>query len=506
MKKLFTAKEMTIFFNEPRVDKNPYLNMPAKKESIPKFKDVKDKLPIPVWQGRDDVVDCYFKAWELAWKNLKKSNAKARFVSNFIDTAFNGYLFMWDSSFIVMFGKYASRYFDFQKTLDNFYTHQLRDGYIPRIISPESFGAKFSRDDPVSTGPNILPWAEWEYYLSTGDVERLSRVFDALCGYHNWLKNNRTWQDGSYWSTGWGCGMDNSPRLEQGYDPRLSHGFNSWIDATAQQYLSAQILIEMADVLGRQDEMDEYRQELKVLDEIINQKMWDEQTAFYYDTNRKGQVTGVKTVASYWTLISGVVPKERAYKFVAHLDNEKEFKRPNRVPTLSADHPEYCKEGGYWCGSVWAPTTYMVLNGLRKYGYDKLAFEISKDYVNNVVEVYKKTGTLFENYSPESADKGNFSKPDFVGWTGLAPISVVFEYLFGIQPDNGKNTLVWKVNLTEEHGIKQYPFGKATLDLICEKRKDQTEEPKIRLKSNLPVTLIVEWNGNSKTYENVTEI
>ena len=505
-KKLFTAKEIPIFYHEPRVDKNTFLTMQTEKASIPKYKDVKDKLPIPVWQGREDAIDCYYKAWSLAFSNLKKANKKARFVSNYIDTAFNGYLFMWDSSFIVMFGKYASRFFNFQKTLDNFYSHQLRDGYIPRQISPMTYGAKWSRDDPVSTGPNILAWAEWEYFLSTGDVERLSNVFDALCGYHNWLKNNRSWQDGSYWSTGWGCGMDNTPRMEACYDPRLSHGFNSWIDATAQQYLNAKILIDMAKVLKRDSEMAIYLEELELLENIINNKMWDEKTQFYYDTNRYGKVTGVKSVASYWTLISGVVPQDKVQPFVAHLDNENEFKRPNRVPTLSYDHPEYCKEGGYWKGAIWAPTNYMVLNGLHKYGFDKLAFEIAKDYVNNVVEVYKNRGTLYENYAPEKADKGDSSKPDFVGWTGLAPISVMFEYLFGIHPNNSNNVIDWKINLTEEHGIKQYPFGDATVDLVCQARSSQDEEPVIKLTSNKPVTLKIEWNGQTKTYKDVTKI
>ena len=54
-----------------------------------------------------------------AFGNLRKAKAEAGFVSNFIDTAFNGNLFMWDSTFIVMFGKYASRIFDFQRTLDS---------------------------------------------------------------------------------------------------------------------------------------------------------------------------------------------------------------------------------------------------------------------------------------------------------------------------------------------------------------------------------------------------
>jgi hypothetical protein len=36
---------------------------------------------------------------------------------------------MWDSAFILLFARYGSRAFDFQRTLDNFYAKQHPDGY-----------------------------------------------------------------------------------------------------------------------------------------------------------------------------------------------------------------------------------------------------------------------------------------------------------------------------------------------------------------------------------------
>ncbi|MBQ8720273.1 MAG: glycoside hydrolase [Clostridia bacterium] len=502
----FDARDNTYAANDAHAQRNVFLTMSADFTEIPTYESVKDKLPIPVWEGREDVIDCYFKTWEIGWGNLRVGKAEAGYVSNFIDTAFNGDLFMWDSSFILMFGKYASRYFDFQRTLDNFYAHQNRDGFITRQLKENVYGDRFTRDDPVSTGPNIMPWSEWEYYLSTGDKERLSRVFDPLCAYHNWLRLNRSWQDGTYWSSGLACGMDNSPRQEAIYNVHVSHGFMSWIDTCAQQYLSADILTKMAAVLGRESEAESYREEMELLRQVINEKMWDEKTAFYYDKRRDGTLSGVKTVGSYWTLLAGIVPEERIDKFVAHLDNEREFKRPNRVPTLSADHPEYNATGGYWKGAVWAPTNYMVLCGLNKYGYDRLAFEIASEHLDNVVKVFEETGTVYENYAPESAERGNPAKANFVGWTGLSSIAALFEYVFGIHPDAQNKKLVWQVNLTDEHGIRQYPLGDATVDIICEKRNSKDEKPVIHLTSDKPVTLTVIYNGKSEVYENVTRI
>ncbi len=504
--KLFKVNGNLYYTKDSRVEKNSFLKMQADTAELPTFESVKDKLPIPIWEGHDDAMRCYNTAWEIAWRNLRRPFADAGFVSSFIDTAFNGCLFMWDSSFIVMFGKYASRYFDFQKTLDNFYSHQHFDGFICREICESEDGEMWSRDDPSSTGPNVLPWAEWEYYKSTGDTDRLARVFDPLCAYHNWLRLNRSWPDGTYWYNGLSCGMDNTPRPDPKYDPFLSHGFMSWIDACSHQYLSGVILQKMAKVLGREADAAEYREETEFLYRQINEKMWDEDTAFYYDLRRDGSKSGVKSVASYWALLAGLVAPERAERFVAHLDNEAEFKRHNRIPSLSADHDGYKADGGYWQGGVWAPTNYMTMCGLHKYGYNRLAHEIARDYLRTVVNVYNESGTLYENYAPESDSKGNPAKPDFVGWTGLAPISIMFEYVFGIHPNAQQKKLTWHINLTEKHGIRQYPLGDATVDLICYARDSESAAPIIALRSDKPITLEVEWNGNRTVYKNVTEI
>ena len=194
MAKHFLVNDSLFYTKNKYVEKNPFINMTPEDEPLPLFEDSKDKLPKPIWEGHDDVMDCYYKTWEIAFRNLRKPNAEAGFVSNFIDTAFNGYLFLWDSSFIVMFGRYGSHIFNFQKTLDNLYSHQHIDGFICREICEEIPGEQFQRDDPSSTGPNIMPWSEWEYYCLTGDKERLSKIFYPLLAYHKWLQLNRTWR------------------------------------------------------------------------------------------------------------------------------------------------------------------------------------------------------------------------------------------------------------------------------------------------------------------------
>src|SRR5690606_36114803 len=88
---------------------------------------------------------------------------------------------------------------------------------------------------------------------------------------------------------------------------------------------------------------------------------------------------------------------------------------------------------------------------------------------------------------------------DFVGWTALTPIAVLMEYIFGLRPDVSRNILVWDIRLTDEFGIKTYPFGEnGTVDLSCKKRKHENDVPAVRIKSDVPLKVQLIWQGGSK--------
>ena len=174
-----------------------------------------------------------------------EAESPSGFVARFIDPAFNDCIFLWDSCFMTLFGRYGARAFPFIRTLDNFYAKQHPDGFICREIGRAQGDDRFPRFDPSSTGPNVLAWAEWEHYRNFGDADRLARVFPVLRAYHQWLRAYRTWPDGTYWSTGWGSGMDNQPRVPTGTpysDPERYHGRMTWVDVSLQQLLSARLL------------------------------------------------------------------------------------------------------------------------------------------------------------------------------------------------------------------------------------------------------------------------
>jgi hypothetical protein len=514
----------------PWVSENRFITAPKDAVALPTLAQARAVLPDPYWGEHTAAIDCYWRAWELAFNNLKRPTLENGFAANYCDTAFNGNLFMWDTCFITCFGLYGRRAFNFQRTLDTFYRKQHTDGFICREISEADGGDCYPRFDPSSTGPNVMAWAEWNHYMKTGDLQRLEAVFPPLMAYHDWTRKYRTWQDGSYWSTGWGMGMDDLPRLKGNENTAWDHGRMTWVDATFQAILSAKVLLQIAALLDRNAEVEYLHEELIRLNEYSNANLWDERKNYYFDRYAEGNLSTVKHIGAYWALLAGCVPENRLSAFVAHLENPSEFKRAHRIPALSADDPSYSPTGGYWCGGIWAPTNYMVLKGLDACGQDRLAHEIAMNHLENVVKVFESEDfrwegaeqfrnffqlpdlkyddkhTLWENYAPDFITPGSHSKPGYVGWTGVPPITVLLEDVFGLDPDAAANRLIWNIRLTEEHGVRRYPLGlTGSVNLRCSKRASRLEKPMIEIHSNVPFTLELIWEGGTETVNIVNE-
>lgn len=492
------VKEALVAENEYRIAK-PKITIPKS------FEEAKNILPNPIWQGHDKEIEMYWKAWQIAIGNIRQPDEGSGFVASYLDVAYNGNIFMWDASFMMMFARYGYRFFPFQNTLDNFYAKQHPDGFICREIKADGADC-FERYDPVSTGPNLIPWAEMQYYKQYGDTDRLNKIFPVLCAYNKWLRLNRTWPNGTYWSSGWGTGMDNMPRVQSQYSMIFSHGHMVWLDACLQQILVDNILLEMGFYLERWQEIEDLEDEIKMLTKYIQDNMWDEKTGFLYDQYADGSLSTTKGIMAYWALQTDVLQKSQLDRLVKELDNPKTFNRPHKVPSLSADNPKYNAKGRYWQGGVWPGTNYMVITGLDKKDYRKEAHEIAVNHYNNIFEVYKKTGTFWEYYSPETADQGFMARKDFVGWTGLPPIAVFIEYILGIRSDFSTHSIVWDVNQLEAHGIERYPFGpEGVVSFKVNKRNSADETPVITIESNITFDMTVYWGKDKSKKINIKE-
>ena len=81
--------------------------------SLPSFEESRTLLPSPVWEDNPEWVDLYWRAWEIAFSNLKQPPASSPLVANWIDEGLSPQIFQWDTHFMVMFGRYAAHIFPF---------------------------------------------------------------------------------------------------------------------------------------------------------------------------------------------------------------------------------------------------------------------------------------------------------------------------------------------------------------------------------------------------------
>jgi len=453
---------------------------------LPDYAEEKDRIPTPIIDDNPGWINMYWKCWELALTKSKKPYPGSPFVSNYIDEAFCDNIFQWDTHFMLMFWNYIYYIFPAIESHDNFYASQHSDGFICREIN-EFTGEDFYYDGKENNTltnticPPLFPWVEYEYYKISGDDSRFARIFPVLEKYGEWIDNNRINPDtkhGLYWQTGLGSGMDNTPRSGSG-----------WICLSSQMAMFYLYLGKICEHEKINQKAEQFYLRSKTIAEKINRWMWDEADGMYYDVDDAGQLVKVKTAASFWPMLAQICSEGQAARLVENLKDPQQFWRTIPFPTLSADHPDYHSKGNYWLGSVWAPTNYMIIKGLQNYGYHEFAAQAAEKYLQGMYHVFNKTGTVWENYTPDSFEQGSIAKGDFVGWTGLGPISLLIENVLGIQLDALNNTIHWRLNRTDRHGIENLHFRDAVVTLIAEKRKNQNENVKIFAEANTKLKL-----------------
>jgi hypothetical protein len=502
---------------------------------LPQFDRAREELPRPIDDAHPEWVRVYWKAWQLAFHHFRAPETGSGFVSQFVDPAFSENTYLWDTCFISMFCNYAYPLTPGISSLDNFYAKQHKDGEICREIN-RSTGVEFSpwvdhKDRPFfsrwgwpTTLLGITPmkampvqyvgrrppwanprltldaldhpiaaWAELEHYEITGDRSRLGQVWEPLVRYYAALRKYLRQGNGLY-VTDW-ASMDNSPR-----NFYLRNG-GTGIDISAEMVLFGRELAEIGSILGRERDASEYSRQAAELARIINERMWDPASKFYFDLTVIGKRAPIMTIAAYWTLLAKVASRSQAADLAAQLRNPKTFGRRDLVPTLSANQPGYSPHGGYWRGSVWAPTDTMVIRGLENYGYNDQARLIALNHLRLVAEVFKRTGTIWENYAPDAPQPGHPAKSNFVGWSGIGPIMYLLDYGIGVRAHAPENRLVW--NLVPDGGrlgCVHYRFNGHIVSLLARPDEKSRKSERLSVTSDGPFELEVHFLDTKKVF------
>ena len=296
--------------------------------------------------------------------------------------------------------------------------------------------------------PPLAAWSVWTVYEEHKDKEFVEEMYQKLVDYHNWWYSNRDinkngiaeygatihplniTDEDKILAAAWDSGMDNAPRFDvEGFGPNdigvkvfdLTNSNNEVIAYTINQesvdlnsylYKEKKYLSKMATLLGKKEEAANFDSEAKFVKSYIQNNMFDTNTGAFYDLqiDPKNNTTKLlanrgKAAETYLPLWANVATPEQAEQVKNLMMDTEVFNTYIPLPTVAKDNPSFDPDG-YWRGPVWLDQTYFGIKGLRQYGYDKEADELT-------VKLFENLGGLLndvpinENYNPLTGEPIN---------------------------------------------------------------------------------------------------
>lgn len=463
-------------------------------------------IPEPIYDKDPSFSQLYRKAWELAHDHIKEIPGMPQ--TPYMDEAFcETEIWIWDSCFMALFCKYAQSCFPGVESLNNFYKVLYDNAELPFIIpqvAPEWTGAVNGKPSRIhihiSDNPPLFAWAEYANALFHGDCEQvrtlllkkqyLQKHFFFLESLTRELKlpgvrtgtRLKKHLNGFFWEGGH-SGMDNTPRGRIGKHAEKMRPNNPnmlWLDALAQQGVSALYISRLAELIHEDFLAEEWRERHRAICRKLNQYYWDDQNHFYFDIHAgTGDFMRIWTIASYWPLFAEAATAEQASFLYQHLLDPLKFGGIVPCVSLARDDADFNAENGlYWRGALWIPTAYMTIKALEKYGMYEEAHRLSVAILKHMSVTFQTytPHTIWEAYSPShpaparSCDENNrIVRPDFCGWSALAPISMFIENVIGIHTvDAFHRKIHWQLprGRSGRLGVRNLRFGDITTSLI----------------------------------------
>lgn len=304
------------------------------------------------------------------------------------------------------------------------YDYQTKEGFIPDCIYRDT---TIEQHNYRNTKPPLSAWAVWEVYEQSQEVKFLTELYPKIVKQHKWWYANRDHDndglceygstDGSLIAAKWESGMDNAVRFDNSkiiQNSETSYSLDQEsVDLNAYLFAEKRYLIRMAIVLGKKEDVKAFELQAQTLKEKIQRQFFDPATGWFYDTSLNGEKFIVVMGCEGWVpLWAEVATKKQAEAVKNNMMKPSCFNTKIPFQTLSASHPDFKPDRGYWRGPNWLDQSYFGIRGLHNYGYHQEAYRASHKLIHNAEGVLIKGKSIRENYQPltgEGLESENFS-------------------------------------------------------------------------------------------------
>jgi len=267
------------------------------------------------------------------------------------------------------------------------------------------------------TKPPLAGWAIKRIFDETNDTAFVREMFPYLIRYHEWWYTNRDYNrnglceygstDGTRVAAAWESGMDNAVRFDSARLVRINE--HAWsltqesVDLNAYLYAEKGFLAGMAEALGDEECAIRFGKESVELKDKIQKIFYDDESGYFYDISTiDGSYIKIIGPEAWITMWAGIADSLQAASVVEKIMDTMHFNTFVPFPTLSASHPNFNPERGYWRGPVWLDQAYFALEGMRHYGYEDEYRFMKNKLLTNAEGLIGSGEAIRENYHPLS--------------------------------------------------------------------------------------------------------
>ncbi|HTE58005.1 MAG TPA: trehalase family glycosidase [Verrucomicrobiae bacterium] len=147
------------------------------------------------------------------------------------------------------------------------------------------------------------------------------------------------------------------------------------------------------------------------------ESLWDPYSLQYYSREFVShRLLKVPSIGTLMPLYAGTVTKERAKQLVKMIENEHLFGAHYPIPTAPLNS-EWFNPHRYWQGPTWVNTNWLIIDGLKRYGYNDHAEALKEA----TLEMVHNAG-FWEYFSPVD---GSPAGAENFGWTAALTIDLL---------------------------------------------------------------------------------
>ncbi len=221
-------------------------------------------------------------------------------------------------------------------------------------------------------------------------------------------------------------------------------------DLMAEAFSVRNALAELADMLGKKEEAETWRQKADAIAQKVSGFLWLGGFHACFDRDYRGSIISTMSVNNLFLLYFGVATKAMAEDLIRHhILNPKEFWTPMPLPTIALNHSLFDKDNEFR-GQPRGTTYRRAIRAFEKYGYYSTMTELGKKLLDAV-----KNKNLFPvSFDFMTGEGLNTDAEDRYAPTASAVLEVIKRF-FGVYAD--RDTVCWGC-LGHENASSEYKF------------------------------------------------